>query len=99
MQPKMGLLPIKTTFFGLFSPKAPNFAIDHPKIPTLFHISPPFFLKQPISDKCTITFRKGISEACRWIKVCRWPGLAKKKILPKHGEIWQIAGETGLGQV
>ena len=47
--PPIALLPIRTMFFDLFSPKNPRFSIEHPKFPTLSPISPPCFLNQPIS--------------------------------------------------
>ena len=58
--PPPALLPIKTMFFGLFSPKIPHFSIEHPKFSHTFPHFPPFFLNQPISDKCTVTFRKRV---------------------------------------
>ena len=37
---RVALLPIRTMFLVLFSPKIPHFTIEHPKFPTFFLISP-----------------------------------------------------------
>ena len=42
MHPPIALLPIKTMFFDRFSPKTPQFCIEHPQFPTLFPIFPHF---------------------------------------------------------
>ena len=49
MHPRpIALFLIKTMFVGLFSPKKPHFSIVHAKFPQFS----PFFLKEPILDKC-----------------------------------------------
>ena len=58
--PPIALLPIKTMFFDLFSPQNSPFFHRASKISHTFPQFPPFFLNQPISDKCTVTFQKRV---------------------------------------
>ena len=78
--PHKALLPIKTVFVGLFQPQNYPFFHRASKFSHTLPHFPPFFLNQPISDKCTEVHvpETGIAEA--WRSGKSWTLLKEKMI-------------------